>query len=79
MPSVYTYTGPVIKPFTRLRAYGRDIVPSIWTQEQIQKWLAIEPRYAEFFTEVETSNGQVNDNALPPAPEGEPAQVKKGK
>lgn len=53
MPSVYTYTGPAIKPFTRLRAYGRDIVPSIWTQEQIQKWLAIEPRYAEFFTEVE--------------------------
>lgn len=59
MPKQYTYTGPVIKPFTKLRSYDRDIVPSIWTQEQIQKWLIIEPRYAQFFTEVEDKDASV--------------------
>jgi len=70
MPKQYTYTGPVIKPFTKLRSYDRDIVPSIWTQEQIQKWLAIEPRYKEYFTEVEDTSG---DNA------GKNSQNNKGK
>ena len=75
MPKQLKYTGPVIKPFTRLRVYDRDIVPSIWTQEQIQKWLAIEPRYAEFFTEVDTPK----ESAQAPDPKGESAQDKKGK
>ena len=46
------YTGPKLVPGTALHAYGRQINPDIWTPAEIEKWLAIEPRYKAFFTEV---------------------------
>jgi hypothetical protein len=47
------YVGPKLVPGTQLHSYGRYINPDIWSPEEIEKWLAIEPRYKAFFEEAD--------------------------